>query len=577
MNIPVRRLALCILVCLISASTVAADYLGSLREAAAAIEVGAYDQAGSSIEEALVANGSDPLVHLALAALYLHAGKLDAASSEFSEISVLSPRSWRAHYGLAVVALLKGDKAAVQKEISAARDLSPDEPDIAAFESYRSYMNGGRVSVSGLTSSLGRQVDAYVAVKGGDRGVARRLLSDVLDMPAPTGFDERRAPVASFLPSAPVAIPLGKLKWSPPRKDSMPEVSDTVFLKADVSQAEGVHFVTFYVDGSLVGMSNCEPYSFNWNTVRHTNGPHLLRIDGKDGQGNVISTKSTWVRIQNTGAVNAPPVSGPEAEDLEQRIWACIRLSECRRLAHYEMARIDLADGDREAAIRQLQYAIAYRPDFGDAMKLLDKLQGRPAECLEIRSGSPGRKRVALTFDDGPNQRTSILLDALAGLRVPATFFLVGFRAEAQPDLVSAIQAAGHDVQNHSYTHPNLSTLSTYEIEEQLCKTNAVILSITGRSPRYFRPPGGNFSGNVKKAAAKHGMCSVFWTLNCGPYEGGESQALADFVVGGITDGAIILMHNGEPATVSALPSIVERLRGQGYDFVTVSDLLAAR
>ncbi len=578
MNNSVRRLVLCILVCLVPASAYAADYLGSLREAVTAIEVGAYNQAGSAIEQALVSGESDPLVHLALATLYLHAGKLDSASSEFREVINLSPDNWRAHYGLAVIAMLKGDRAALQKELSAARDLSSGDRDVAALDLYRAYITGGSVSADGVESSLAKQIAAIAAAKQPSRRqAARDLFTDILRAPAPPGFEENRGPVATFIASAPVSLPHGRLTWSPPKRENAPEVSETVHLNADASRAQGVEFVTFYVDGAFVGMSNCEPYYFSWNTTRHPNGLHQIRIDGKDRQGNVVSTKTTWVRIKNANPISSPRISGPEVDELTRRLWECIRLAECRRLAHHELARLLLADGDKDSAIRHLRYSIAYRPDFGDALKMLDKLQPQPAVCPEIKSGPAGRKRVALTFDDGPNERTTILLDVLAKLGVPATFFLVGFRAEAQPALVKAIQAAGHDIQNHSYTHPNLATSTGYEVEEQLCKTNAVLLSITGNMPRYFRPPGGNFNGNAKKAAAKHGMCCILWTLNCGPYEGGDSQALASFVIEGITDGAIILMHNGEPATVSALPTIVEKLRARGYEFTTVSDLLAAK
>jgi peptidoglycan/xylan/chitin deacetylase (PgdA/CDA1 family) len=574
MNNSVRCLILCVLACVLSASAVVADSLGSLREATTAIEVGDYNRAGPAIEQALAENESDPLVRLALAALYLHAGKLDDSAREFRVILVEQPEQWRAHYGLALIALLKGDKTAVRSEISSARELSSGAPDVIALDLYTAYLAGRTVTEPDAMSPLTRQVVASISARASDRRRAKDLFLELLGMPAQPGFEENRAPVATFSIAAPVSIPHGKLDWSPMKKESIPEVSETVHLNADASRADGVELVSFYVDGSFVGMSNWEPYSFNWNTTRHPNGLHQIRIDGKDLQGNVVSSKSAWVRVKNAGAAAGPRISGPDADEIMKRLWDCIRLSECRRLAHFELARIYLADDEKEAAIRQLEYAIAFRPDFGDAKKLLDKLQGRPLECREIRSGPVGRKNVAITFDDGPNERTANLLNVLAELSVPATFFLVGFRTEAQPQLVKAIDTAGHDIENHSYTHPNLATLRGYEIEEQLCKTNAVVRSITGKAPRFFRPPGGNFGNTVKQAAAKHGMSGVFWTVNCGHYEGGDSAALADFVIENISDGAIVLMHNGEPATVGALPTIAERLRGQGYEFVTITDLV---
>lgn len=577
MKYPARNLILCILAFVMSASMVAADYLGSLREAATAIEAGAYTQAGQALEQALVANESDPLAHLALAVLYLHVGKLDDSAREFRTVISAEPGHWQAHYGLALIATLKGDKSTAREEMVVVRELSKDDPQAVAFDLYRAYLSGSTAVPPAVDDALARQVSALVAAKAGHRDAARSALLDLLRAPAPTGFEENRAPVATFSLAAPIAIPHGRLDWSPARKEQAPEVSGVVYLNADASNADGVHFVSLYVDGSFIGMSNYRPFSFNWNTARHPNGMHQIRIDGKDQSGNVISTKSTWVRVNNANAVSTAHVSGPEADELNRRLWDCLRLSESRRLAHYELAGILLAEGERDTAVHHLEYALAYRPDYGDAARLLDKLQGHPKECREIRSGAPGQKRVAITFDDGPNQRTAGLLDVLAELKMPATFFLVGFRAEAQPDLVKAIESAGHDIQNHSYTHVNLTTVSAYDIEEQLCKTNAVIRAITGNAPRFFRPPGGNFNGTVKKAAAKHGMSGIFWTVNCGPFEGGDPGMLADFVIENISDGGIVLMHNGEPATVSALPSIAERLRAQGYQFVTVSELLAAK
>ncbi|MCL6628785.1 MAG: polysaccharide deacetylase family protein, partial [Armatimonadetes bacterium] len=127
------------------------------------------------------------------------------------------------------------------------------------------------------------------------------------------------------------------------------------------------------------------------------------------------------------------------------------------------------------------------------------------------------------------------------------------------------------------YTHPDLSKLSVDDVEAELSKTEAVIYEVTGKSSLYFRPPGGHISEATKQAAARQGFKAVFWTVGCSRYEGTTKDELVAHVVKGAGDGAIVLMHNGEPVTCGALPVIIQQLRAQGYQFVTLSDLLSSR
>jgi peptidoglycan/xylan/chitin deacetylase (PgdA/CDA1 family) len=287
-----------------------------------------------------------------------------------------------------------------------------------------------------------------------------------------------------------------------------------------------------------------------------------------------MTDKSVWVRVSNEGS---SAVVSPEVARLSERLWNCIRLSGSRKLAHYRLAKLYLESGDRESAITHLEATVAYDPSFVDARKLLNDLRGWKPVYIEVKKGSPGSKMVALTFDDGPNERTAEMLEVLSKLNVPATFFLVGFRAQLQPELVKALASAGHEIENHSYTHTNLTTLTADQVEVELSRGAAAIHAITGRSPRYFRPPGGHANDAVKQAAARQGFTGVLWTVLCSPYEGAKYESLSQSMIKAASDGAIILMHNGEPATTSALPEIVAALRARGYRFVTLSELLASR
>ncbi|MDI6828445.1 MAG: polysaccharide deacetylase family protein, partial [Armatimonadota bacterium] len=137
--------------------------------------------------------------------------------------------------------------------------------------------------------------------------------------------------------------------------------------------------------------------------------------------------------------------------------------------------------------------------------------------------------------------------------------------------------ADGHQIENHTYNHLNLTNLTEAEVEMELAKGAAVIRAITGKESRFFRPPGGHGNSVVLQAAARLGLTGVFWSINCSKYEGGSHVVMARSVIDNVTDGAIILMHNGEPTTLQALPQIVSELRNSGYQFVTISEMIGDR
>lgn len=554
-----------------------ADYLGTVREAVSGIELGQYDAAASSIERALLLDDSDPLGHAALAVVYLHTGKLAEAEGEFHKAIAAKPDDWCSHYALGLIALLRKRAEDAECHFSTARLFPEARDELLALEAYLDFIEGGKESVPEAQSLLlVRQTAAMAALKSGNRNQALSLLAELLRAPAAPGFEENRSPLVTFDAKQPVALPKGKLNWKPAEHKDAATVSGMVTLKADTSRAAVVDFVLFYVDDVLVGVTNCEPFEFEWDTTRHPNGLHHIKIEGKNQSGGIVSGKSVWVRVSNANPRKSTPRSGPEVTELVTRLWNCVRVSESRKLAHYHLAKLYLEAGDREKAIQQLEHAVAYQADLLDARKLLNKLRGWSLRYAEINRGGAGSKMIALTFDDGPNERTAETLEMLERLKVPATFFVVGFRAETQPHLIRAMHAAGHQIENHTYTHSNLTSLSADQVEAELSKTAAVIHAVTGKPSMYFRPPGGHVNEAARQAAARQGFTAVFWTISCSPFEGANYGLLADHVVNNACDGAIVLMHNGDPAANSALPRIVEELRAQGYRFVTIAKMAGA-
>ncbi|GHS90595.1 hypothetical protein AGMMS49957_16930 [Synergistales bacterium] len=191
-----------------------------------------------------------------------------------------------------------------------------------------------------------------------------------------------------------------------------------------------------------------------------------------------------------------------------------------------------------------------------------------------IASGDPFVKEVALTFDDGPREKgMPELLAALSKLDVKGTFFLVGKFAERYADTTLSISRAGHEIENHSYTHPKLYELWTEKIMREAERCNEVMEALDIRTPRFLRPPGGGFNLKIFYGLRRMNMKLGLWSVNSADYTGKSAERVAADVLKNIRPGAIILMHSGVPATVEALPEIVGTLRARGYRFVTLQEL----
>ena len=191
--------------------------------------------------------------------------------------------------------------------------------------------------------------------------------------------------------------------------------------------------------------------------------------------------------------------------------------------------------------------------------------------CRARRAG----RRVALTFDDGPDlQRTPAVLDLLARQGVRATFFVVGARAEAHPELVRRMVAEGHVVGNHSYTHswrfPLRSLGRTMEV---LCRTAEVLHRITGRQPRLFRPPFGVTNPTIARAVRRLGLDPVGWSIRSLDTMGQSPERVAARILRRLHPGAVILLHDRCAGSERLIGLLVEGLRSRGLEPVTLPEL----
>lgn len=192
----------------------------------------------------------------------------------------------------------------------------------------------------------------------------------------------------------------------------------------------------------------------------------------------------------------------------------------------------------------------------------------------------PHYKRVALTFDDGPDGRyTTEILDILLREGVPATFFVVGHMVRGYPDIVKRMDAEGHIVANHSWSHPNLSQMGEKKIQKELTATNRAVEQAIGKEMLLMRPPYGAIHGK-EPIVENGGWEIVMWDVDPKDWSRGKTpQEIRSAVTEGVKPDSIVLLHSAggdREATVRALPGIIRDLRRAGYHFVTVDDILGA-
>jgi peptidoglycan/xylan/chitin deacetylase (PgdA/CDA1 family) len=193
--------------------------------------------------------------------------------------------------------------------------------------------------------------------------------------------------------------------------------------------------------------------------------------------------------------------------------------------------------------------------------------------------GDRDRPRVALTFDDGPHPvHTPRLLDALAELDAPATFFVVGRDVDANPALVARIAHDGHELGNHTYAHRYLPLARSRSVERELRATDRAILRAAGVTPKVARPPWGGRSPRNVRVFQRLRKRLVLWDVNSFDWKGKPAGEVAERVLDRARPGSIILLHearDGGEATIEAVRMLIPALRARGFELVTVSRAIA--
>ncbi|MCU0310517.1 MAG: polysaccharide deacetylase family protein [Acidimicrobiales bacterium] len=181
---------------------------------------------------------------------------------------------------------------------------------------------------------------------------------------------------------------------------------------------------------------------------------------------------------------------------------------------------------------------------------------------------------VALTFDDGPGPSTAPVLDALAATGTPATFFVLGANADADPTMVARTAADGHTIGTHTWSHSRPDELGDEGIVAETLRANALVEELTGRPVRLMRPPyRTSYAPQCAAALAPFGLTTVIWSVDPRDWDHDDPDDIVEGVLTHLHPGAIVVLHDGgreRPATVAALPGVVAGATALGYRFVAL-------
>lgn len=202
----------------------------------------------------------------------------------------------------------------------------------------------------------------------------------------------------------------------------------------------------------------------------------------------------------------------------------------------------------------------------------------KPAEKPKPAPAAPtptvANKTIALTFDDGPGPYTEKLLDILDKYDAKATFFLIGSKVSARANTLRRMQSRGHQLGNHSWSHPELNKISAEQLASEIDQTNNAIKQAVGIKPNIIRPPYGAFNRTVLEQFRQRGMSSILWSVDTRDWADRNSEIVCSRAVAGAHNGAVILMHDIHQTSVNAVPCILDSLKQQGYSFITVQNLI---
>ena len=546
---------------------------------------GDYPNAAQEAVRALRATPADPNLHILAGVLLLHTGNVHEARTAFQNALSCDPDDLLARYGLGLALLAGGDRAAALDSFARAERGAGDKTYTILARRYAQWLDGAQVSLAGagFSESFAPAQHALTGMnflRVGDMPQAASELQQAQESLPGDAIVQPMGVLMTFDPAHPLSAGASALPRDvvinglaaplPTQKGLSGAVQIT---PEDISPS--VAYVGYELDGKSQGIVNVRPYALTLDTRQIANGWHTLTIITYDSQATEMSRVTRRIRTFNARSEAGTLDEG--VARLRTGLWEALTLRPDRFACAYALGIAQQRAGDISGARHWFARACAVRPDNADARRAWTACGGAGTGGEAMWGGLPDEKVVALTFDDGPKPGlTEPLLDLLTAQGVPATFFVIGRHVMEYPDLTRKIDAAGMEIANHSYTHPNLTKISDRDVAREMMQTQAAVQAVTGKTPRYMRPPGGNWNPAVANVVRQWGLTPCMWTVDVYGSEVIGAQQVADAVLAQVRPGSVVLMHNGKLSTLQALPTIIKELRARGYAFATV-DALARR
>lgn len=537
---------------------------------------------------ALRAAPGDATINALAGAILLNAGDSAGARTAFENALTGDPNDPLALYGVGLAQVAQGSRAGALNRFTASEKNGGDKTYLLLARQYVQWLDGVQMTLpdnGGMPDAFAPGQHALRGMSLMRQGGGKKAVTE-LEIAQDAAGSDPIVPPSGILMTFDTGKPLTAGGPALPADNglaaALPKqkgLSGTVQVSPDNAPGS-VAYVSYMLDGQSLGFVNVPPFELNWDTRQTANGWHTLIIALFDRDASEIYHVTKRVRTANSLRDLAADISGSSTEQTNRvrlALWQSLVLRPDRYALAYALGASYRASGAAATARVWFTRAAGSRPDSPNIHGLLASCGGIGVSGETLWGGLNDEKLVALTFDDGPKPGvTEPLLDVLTQWQVPATFFVIGRHVMEYPELTRQIDRAGMEIANHSYTHPNLTKLSETRIAQEILRTQAAVQTVVGKTPRYLRPPGGNWNPKVAAVARTWGLTPCMWTVDVYGSEVIGAQQVADAVLAQVRPGAIVLMHNGKVSTLQALPTIIKELRRRGYSFATV-DALARR
>jgi peptidoglycan-N-acetylglucosamine deacetylase len=222
-------------------------------------------------------------------------------------------------------------------------------------------------------------------------------------------------------------------------------------------------------------------------------------------------------------------------------------------------------------------FALGAEPPVEPAKPVREKTPAPPQEpAITFNSVHVDGPYIAMTFDDGPSAAlTPKLLDLLAAHHIKATFFVIGENVAEHPEIVARAAREGHEIGNHSWSHPNFGKMSQENVRSQLQRTDDAIKNAIGKRPTLLRPPYGSITEREKRwIHDEFGYKIILWDVDPLDWKRPGPAVVRSRILKETRPGSIVLSHDIHPGTIEAMPSTFDELEARGFKFVTVSELI---